>query len=62
MKKFIKILFEREWTKEDKVVIMFAIGVVGLVLGVILSPSKNGFSILSHNAAINCGSDNTNNA
>lgn len=60
MKKFIKNLFEREWTKEDKVVIMFAIGVAGLVLGVLLSPSKHGFSILSHNTAMNCGCDNTN--
>lgn len=60
MKKFIKDLFEREWTKEDKVILVFAIGVLGLILGMLLSPSKNGFSILSHNLAINNGSDNTN--
>lgn len=60
MKKFIKDLFEREWTKEDKIIIVIGIGVMGLILGMLLSPSKNGLSIFSHNSAINNGSDNTN--
>lgn len=57
LKKFMKNLFEREWTKEDKIVIVFAAGVMGLVLGMLLSPPKHGFSILSHNSDINNGSD-----
>ncbi|WP_167956479.1 hypothetical protein [Anaerosporobacter faecicola] len=56
MKQCIAEFVNRSWSKEEKVLVVVAATLLGVVAGFIFSPFQKGINVFSHN-----GSNNSNN-
>lgn len=54
---FLKGLFEKEWNKEEKVLVVCTVGLLGILTGFLLAPVKGDWKIFSENG---CNSGNNN--
>lgn len=52
---FVKGLFTKEWTLDDKVLCISVAALMGVVAGFLLSPIKSGVSVFSGNGCNNSG-------
>ena len=54
---FVKEFFARDWTKEEKVLVVSTIGLAGMLAGILLSPLKGGWKMFSDNGCNNANNN-----
>lgn len=53
MCKFIKEFFTRDWTLYEKIFAITTVGLLGILLGIFISPLKGGWKLFSENGSHN---------
>ena len=53
MKDMIRDFFDRDWTLEEKILMLVNCALAGMILGFLISPVKKGLSVGSHNGSAN---------
>ncbi|MDO5292332.1 MAG: hypothetical protein Q4F05_06230 [bacterium] len=52
---FVKNLFTKDWDLDDKILMVTVAALAGALAGILISPLKQGISVMSHNGCNNNG-------